>query len=283
MKTGFIGAGKVGCSLGKFLAIHGAKVTGYYDRDTEAASEAANFTETACYRTTRELVESCDMLFITVPDGLIAKIFEEIKAFDIKGKFICHCSGSLSSQEVFAGAQEAGAYAYSVHPLFAVSDRFETYRELGDAFFSLEGDPARIEDMAAFLTKAGIRFQVIDPASKTKYHLAAVYASNLICALLGQADLLLRECGFAEEDALRAIAPLVMGNVQHTLEVGPAAALTGPVERGDVTTLRKHLSVCDSEEDKALYRLLSGKLLELAKDKHPERDYTELENFLREE
>lgn len=281
MKTGFIGAGKVGCSLGKFLAIHGAKVTGYYDRDTEAASEAANFTETACYRTTREVVESCDMLFITVPDGLIADVFQEIKEYNIKGKFICHCSGSLSSQEVFAGAREAGAYAYSLHPLFAVSDRFETYRELGDAFFSVEGDPDRLDDMSAFLTKAGLRFQVIDPASKTKYHLAAVYASNLICALLGQADLLLQECGFSEEDALRAISPLVLGNVQHTLDVGPAAALTGPVERGDTATLKKHLSVCGSEEDAQLYRLLSKKLLGIAKQKHPERDYTDLEEFLK--
>lgn len=221
------------------------------------------------------------MLFITVPDGLIAAVYQEIKDYDIEGKFICHCSGSLSSQEVFAGAQEAGAYAYSLHPLFAVSDRFGTYRELGDAFFSLEGDPAKIDDISAFFAKAGIRFQVIDPASKTRYHLAAVYASNLICALLGQADQLLQECGFSEEDALRAITPLVMGNVQHTLEVGPAAALTGPVERGDTATLKKHLSVCESEEDAQLYRLLSRKLLGIARKKHPERDYSELEEFLK--
>ncbi len=281
LKTGFIGAGKVGCSLGKLLAIRGAEVTGYYDRDTEAAADAAKFTDSACYETAEELVRSCDVLFITVPDGLISRVFEEVSRFDIRGKFICHCSGSLSSQEVFAGAKEAGAWAYSFHPLFAVSDRFETYRELADAFFTLEGDPERIGDMSGFLAKAGLTFQIIDPASKTKYHLAAVYASNLMLALIGEAVQLLQECGFDEADARQAITPLVMGNVQHALNVGPAGALTGPVERGDITTLEKHLGVTDSEEDRELYRLLSRRLVRLAKEKHPERDYTELEVFLK--
>lgn len=300
MKTGFIGAGKVGCSLGKYLCAHGVKVAGYYDRDTEAASDAAQFTKTTRYDAAETLAADCDVLFITVPDGLIRPVLLdlmkgcEVKEDDgggtgektasrsiLEGKFLCHCSGSLSSREVFQGIEAAGAFGYSVHPLFAVSDRHETWRELDGAFFSLEGDPAHIDDMSAFLAKAGITFQIIDPSSKTKYHLAAVYASNLICGLIGEAGQLLQECGFGEEDALRALTPLIAGNVEHALEVGPVRALTGPVERGDVTTLRKHLSVCESSEDAQLYRLLSKKLVRLAKEKHPERDYTKLEAFLR--
>lgn len=288
MKTGFIGAGKVGCSLGKYLCTHGVKVAGYYDRDTEAASDAAQFTKTTRYDTAETLAADCDVLFITVPDGLIRPVFlnlmkgcEAAPRSTLEGKFLCHCSGSLSSREVFQGIEAAGAFGYSVHPLFAVSDRHETWRELDGAFFSLEGDPAHIDDMSAFLAKAGLTFQIIDPSSKTKYHLAAVYASNLICGLIGEAGQLLQECGFGEEDALRALTPLIAGNVEHALEVGPVRALTGPVERGDVTTLRKHLSVCESSEDAQLYRLLSKKLVRLAKEKHPERDYTELEAFLR--
>lgn len=277
----------MGCSLGKYLRTHGVEVTGYYDRDTQAADDAAKFTDSACYETAQELAVSCDMLFITVPDGLIRTVFEALLAGPggdsiLRGKFLCHCSGSLSSQEVFAGAAEAGAYAYSVHPLFAVSDRHETWRELGNAFFSLEGDPAHIDEIEAFLAKAGLILRIIDPASKTKYHLAAVYASNLVCALLGEADQLLQECGFGKDEALTALAPLIRGNVEHILEAGAVQALTGPVERGDATTLRKHLAVCETEEDAQRYRLLSNKLLELARAKHPDRDYTEMEQLLRE-
>ena len=282
MKTGFIGAGKVGCSLGKYLSIHGVEITGYYDRDTAYAEEAAQFTNSRAFAEAGELVSESDVIFITVPDGLISRVFEEIKTLPIEGKYICHCSGSISSRDAFAGIGETGAYEYSVHPLFAVSDRFETYRELADAFFTLEGSPERLDEMAAFLTKAGLTFQIIDPASKTRYHLAAVYSSNLLLALIGQGVLLLQECGFSEEDARKALAPLITGNVQHALQAGPARALTGPVERGDTVTLEKHLSVMENEQDQQLYLLLSKKLVELAKIKNPDRDYSQLELFIEE-
>lgn len=291
MKTGFIGAGKVGCSLGRYLVSRGVEVTGYYDRDTQAAAEAAEFTNTACYETTAGLAASCDMLFITVPDGRIRSVFLELleegsretPAGSLSGKYIFHCSGSLSSREVFRPGPEqdgAGLLSYSLHPLFAVSDRFDSWQELGQAVFTLEGDPSHIDDMRDYFTKAGLAVQIIDPSSKTKYHLAAVCASNLICALLDQADRLLQECGFPEGDALKAISPLVRGNIDHVLADGAAAALTGPVERGDVTTLRKHLSVCGTEEDRQLYLQLSRKLLGLARRKHPDRDYSDLSRFL---
>lgn len=288
----------MGCSLGKYLSIHGVQVTGYYDRDTKAAEEAAQFIHNTddyaerpedsdaaplsckAYDTPGALIADSDVIFLTVPDGLIAPTFEEIRAYDIRGKFICHCSGSISSRDAFAGIGADGAYAYSVHPLFAVSDRYAAYRELAGAFFTLEGDPARLEDMSVWLAKAGLTVRIIDPSSKTKYHLAAVYASNLICGLIGEGSQLLQECGFGEEDALRALTPLIRGNVEHALKAGPVQALTGPVERGDVTTLQKHLAVCETEEDRQLYRLLSRRLVRLAKEKHPNRDYTELDKFL---
>ncbi|MBQ9014930.1 MAG: DUF2520 domain-containing protein [Firmicutes bacterium] len=283
MNIGFIGAGKVGCSLGKYLSTHGAAVAGYFDQNRQAAAEAAQFTGSRSYEDMQRLARDADLIFLTVPDGLIPQVFRQLCAESgdlLAGKFLCHCSGSISSREAFAGIEETGAFGYSVHPLFAVSDRFETYKELGGAFFSLEGEPSHLDDMAAFLKGAGLTFQVIDPASKTKYHLAAVYASNLICGLIGQASQLLQECGFAPEDALKALTPLIAGNVEHALAAGPVQALTGPVERGDVTTLQKHLSVCESEDDRQLYLLLSRKLLDMAKEKHPERDYRELEVFL---
>ena len=282
MDIGFIGAGKVGCTLGKLFCERGLKVTGYYDSDADAANEAARFTGSACYSDMKQLAQSSDVLFLTVPDGLIGPVFSQLRGeADLAGRLICHCSGSISSRDVFEGIEDAGAFGYSVHPLFAVSSRFETYKELGGAFFSLEGDPSHIDDMAALLTEAGLRFQIIDPSSKTRYHLAAVYASNLVCGLIGEASRLLQECGFGEEDALKALSPLIAGNVEHALAVGPVQALTGPVERGDVITLEKHLSVCDSEEDRQLYLLLSEKLLRLAKEKHPERDYEKMEQYIR--
>ena len=184
MNIGFIGAGKVGCSLGKYFKGHGVNVLGYHDRQMQAAEEAASFTGTEAFAEAEALVCACDALFLTVPDGLIRTVAGEICQYPIEGKYICHCSGSISSEEALAGIKDAGAFAYSVHPLFAVSDRFGTYRELADAFFTLEGDPEHLDDMGKFLSEAGLRYQIIDPKSKSLYHLAAVVSSNQVLALI---------------------------------------------------------------------------------------------------
>lgn len=304
MKAGFIGAGKVGCTLGKYLSIHGVKVTGYYDQDTDIAGEAAQFTESIAFGSTEAAVKESDLLFLTVPDGLISSVYEEVRRFDISEKIICHCSGSISSREAFPGIEKTGAYGYSVHPLFAVSDRFDTYRELADAFFTLEGDGlsagdaedrgrreedrdsemVRAEDRGSalyrMLTDAGLKVRVIRPEDKAKYHLAAVMVSNLVLALVDSGVEKLRECGFTEDDALKAISPLAKGNMEHALDEGVVSALTGPVERGDVKTLKKHLDAIENEDERNLYMLLSRRLAEIARKKHPDRDYEELTGFL---
>ena len=89
------------------------------------------------------------------------------------------------------------------------------------------------------------------------------------------------DCGFDEESALAALRPLIAGNVNKVLADGCVSSLTGPVERGDVQTVRKHLN-CLEEKDRKLYALLSEKLLSVAGQKNPDRDYSALEALLQE-
>ena len=84
MKTGFVGAGKVGFTLGKFFREQGKQVAGYYSRNTESAEEAAQFTETAAYAALAELVQDSDVLFLTVPDSSITSVYEEIRRYPIR-------------------------------------------------------------------------------------------------------------------------------------------------------------------------------------------------------
>ena len=122
--------------------------------------------------------------------------------------------------------------------------------------------------------------QCIPADAKVKYHCAAAIASNQVIALFAQSQQLLMECGFSQDTARQALVPLFLGNARQTAESGPANALTGPVERGDKGTIEKHLKVLDCSEDKLLYLLLSKKLLKTAKEKHPSRDYSSIENFI---
>ncbi len=280
MNIGIIGAGKVGFTLGKYFTIRGIPVSGYYSRTLSHAQKAAEFTNTRCYSELEAIIQASDALFLTVPDGAIRSCYEALPKHSIKGKLICHCSGALSSQDAFPGIEEAGALGYSVHPLFAVSDPCRSYLELADVFFCIEGHPARLTEVKALLEGCGNPVQVIPSESKVRYHAAAAIASNHVLALVAESLELLEGCGFTEESALRALRPILLGNMVHAAQDGPVESLTGPVERCDTGTVSKHLAALPSEEDRALYRLLSSKLVSVAEKKHPERNYQTMKELL---
>ncbi|SKC09786.1 Predicted oxidoreductase, contains short-chain dehydrogenase (SDR) and DUF2520 domains [Lachnospiraceae bacterium] len=283
MRVGFIGAGKVGCSLGKFFSEGGVRMTGYFSRHIESAKAAAEFTGTKCYVGIKELVSDSDAIFITVPDGVITEIFKELRKFDIRGKQICHCSGSISAAEAFPGIEDTGAVACSIHPLFPISDKFTTYRELTGAFFCLEGDVKCVSEWEEQLKALGVRTQIIESASKVSYHAGCAIASNLVCALMQESLNLLTKCGFTDESAREALTPLVKSNIGHVLNDGVVNALTGPVERNDIKTVQKHIDCFPTKKEKELYCTVSSNLIQIARAKHPETDFSEMESILREE
>ena len=109
MKVGFIGAGKVGFTLGKYFCEHDIEVTGYYSRSIQSAKKAAAFTATAAYENRSQLVADSDVLFFTVPDDCIASTFEAVRHESIRGKVFCHCSGVLTASAGFPSIEQAGA------------------------------------------------------------------------------------------------------------------------------------------------------------------------------
>ena len=282
MKAGFIGAGKVGFSLGKYLAENGIDVTGYYSRSADSAIKASEFTGTRYYKDLTDIIEDSDTLFITAPDGAITEVWEYIRNLPIKNK--CHCSGSISSAAFF-DAEKKGAFRYSIHPLYAFSDRYESYKDLRGAYFSIEGSKARLKEMAACFAQLGNTVVPIDQEAKALYHCAAVMASNHMIALADAAAEMLSSCGFDQESAVKALTPLMRGNISAIIASGPAAALTGPVERNDLNTVAEHLHALERADPQTaeLYRFLSSRLVKIACDKHPDRDYTELKELLTDE
>ena len=278
MKVGFIGAGKVGCSLGKLFAETQHNLTGYYSRSSSSAESAADFTNSTYFQNLEDLIQDSDTVFITVPDDAITAVWEQLKHMSIAGKMICHCSGSLSS-EIFRDIKETGAYGFSVHPLLAVSDRYTSYQELPKALFTIEGDESHIIDIEELLHTSNLQSARISADVKTRYHGAAVLCSNLVVALIQAAEDELRICGFSDEQLADAISPLLLGNVNKVLSVGTKAALTGPIERNDVGTVKKHLDTFEGI-DREIYRVLSKKTCEIANKKHPETNYEALEQLL---
>lgn len=278
IRIGFIGAGRVGSSLGKYFRENGLDVSGYYSRTRTSAEAAASFTDTACHDSIESLIKDCNIIFLTVPDKEIENVWNEILVNDITGKIICHCSGAMSS-DVFSDITSHGACGYSVHPLCAVDSATESYTALKDTYFTIEGTDEKLAFMKELIGGLGNRVSIIAPGDKIRYHAAAVLASNLVISLYDTACTLLTECGFSKGDAHMALSSLFSGNCANLMKKGAAGALTGPVDRNDTGTVIKHLNEL-SGNTKQIYRYLSLELIDTAQIKNPDTDYTYMRRIL---
>lgn len=282
MKIGFIGAGKAGCSMGKYFQTKAAKsdlqITGYYSSKEEDARWAAKFTESVVFHTIEEVIKENDAIVISTPDGAIKTVWESLKKDGMKDKIFCHLSGSLSS-DVFSGIEKFGAYPISIHPMFAFCNKESVYQQLNKVSFTLEGHEKAVLKWKKIFDNLGNSVIEISKEVKPKYHAAASMLSNQVISILSVGYELLLECGFSEDEARNFSSVLVRDNVEHVIQEGCIQSLTGPIERSDLETIRKHLAIMnDKQQD--IYKSCGRRLLEIAKQKNPDRDYKELDSIM---
>lgn len=290
-RVGFIGAGKVGFTLGRYFAEHGVQVSGYVSRHLQSAKEAAEFTKSKAFSDENELLLSSDTLFLTVPDGQIKDVWDHMRTLpaDLAGKTVCHVSGALSSS-IFSGMDQTGSVGFSVHPLFAISDKLSSYKELSKCVFTIEGrDHPKRQAIYELLTGCGNQVELITGESKARYHAAAVAVSNFVVGLSYLGSRMLMECGFSQETADKALLPLLSGSVQNIARQGIVDALTGPVERNDAGTIRRHLQVLkesqksnpDTDLTTDIYKNMTRLLVKIGEEKHKDYNYEELKEVLK--
>lgn len=200
---------------------------------------------------------------IAVPDGAIGGVAARLTELGLADVPVVHTSGS-HGVEVLAplhGRTSLGG----VHPLAAIADGVEGADRLRGATFAVEGDG----DARALAERivAGCAGKALPIASgrKALYHAAAVFASNYAVTVLAVAERLMESAGFAPAEVRPALVELAAGAVQNVGVLGPVAALTGPIARGDDTTVALHLSRL-SGDDRPLYSLLGREALRLARE-----------------
>ncbi|MCB2293022.1 DUF2520 domain-containing protein [Clostridium algoriphilum] len=278
MVIGFIGSGKVGFSLGKYFSMKGIILSGYYSELYKDAKEASEFTNSKAYETINDLVKDSSMIFITTPDDSIHEVWQKLLNFNLTNKIICHTSGSLTSS-IFKNINNSDAFAYSIHPIFAFSDKYNSYKNLQNAYFSIEGPEGHIDQLKDFIHSLGNKSFVIDKDNKALYHLASVTVSNLVLSLINTGCSYLSQCGLSENDALEALLPLIQNNIDNIKHDGCKSALTGPIDRNDIGTVNLHMNAIP-KIDVELYKKLSLNLLPLSQKKHKDKDYTKLKEYL---
>lgn len=267
--------------MGKYLCENSstAKVKGYYSRTKESADTAATFTNSDAFASLEKLVEQCDIICIATPDDIILKVWEQIKQFNLRKKIICHFSGSLSS-DIFSGIEKKEAEKISIHPMYAFSDKFTSYKQLNTARLTIEGSKEAVKVIKE-LFGAELKHQIFElkAQDKVKYHAAAAFASNYIVGIFDVALELLKNCGFTDKDAVSLLEPLITGNVKSVLQNGTKDALTGPVIRNDIGTIKKHIEALEDRDMIDIYKSVGKRLVGISKQKYSDRDYSELEDI----
>jgi predicted short-subunit dehydrogenase-like oxidoreductase (DUF2520 family) len=176
---------------------------------------------------------------------------------------VLHLSGLLD-RSALAPLGVTGAALGSLHPLQTVSDPSVAAARLAGAYAGVEGDDRALAAAGALAESLGMVPVRIPAGAKPAYHAGAAFAANYTTALVAVAERLALAAGIAPAVARRLYLPLIRGAAAN-LEAGPAAALTGPVRRGDVDTVTAHLAAL-GPDDRQLYLLLAREALRLARE-----------------
>ncbi len=286
MNIGFIGAGKVGIAFGKYLVNNGFDVKGYYSKSQKSSEKAAAFTNSKAYYNVSELTQQSEIIFVTTNDDEIERVCDNLVQEDLlmSGQIIIHMSGAASSK-ILKNAKKSGCFTYSVHPLQAFADIEKAIKDLNNTVFSIEGDEERSDVVEKILRTTGNRFFNISSDQKTIYHATACVLSNYFVTLMDYGLSLFEAIGIDGKEGYNAMYPLIEGTMKNIYELGTEKALTGPIARGDVKTIEKHVeSIGSMALDKLnFYKLMGNMTVSLAKrDKLDSYEkIKELQNILR--
>ena len=240
LKTGFIGAGKVGTALAVLLSRKGYPVAAVYDQ-IHAAAERLHDLVSDCriMANSQQVAETSDLVFITTPDGVIEQVTSQVKW--THGKSIVHCSGA-DSTDILKKAREDGAAVGVFHPLQTFAGLQQAIENMPGSTFAIEAeDPlcTTLKEMAQALGGSYIQLKASD---KVAYHAAAVFASNYLVTLVKISADLWRTFSIPSDQAIKALLPLMRGTLHNIETIGLPQCLTGPIARGDTGTIRKHLN-----------------------------------------
>lgn len=279
-----IGPGRLGLALGFRLARVGAVGTLAYSGRSEAAPEHPLFSRYPWLVRYQAGLDPAPPIgtgvLITVPDAALPGVAAALAAMDLPAELpVLHASGSLST-DVLAPLAAKGHPIGGLHPLAAIADPVDGADRLRGATFGVEGDGPARELAERLVAACDGHALAIQPGGKALYHAAAVFASNYAVALLSMAERLMVQAGVGATEAQAALARLAQGAVENVAAHGPIAALTGPVARGDVETVERHLARLSGAE-RGVYCLLGREALKLASARGIDaRDAARLEELL---
>jgi predicted short-subunit dehydrogenase-like oxidoreductase (DUF2520 family) len=237
--VGVIGAGAVGTALGAALSRAGWPVVAVASRDEARRNRFRALVPTARgFAEAAPVLDEAELIIMAVPDDAIAGLAGELRLYG--GQALVHTSGVLGA-EVLEPARAAGTQVGAFHPLVAFADTERAIAALRGATVAVEGDDQLTSLLATMAEALGATAVRLAPGSKAAYHAAAVLAAGGFVALLDAIAELGAAAGLDEQGSLAVYGGLIEQTLGNARALGVRAALTGPMTRGDVGTLERHL------------------------------------------
>ena len=264
-----IGSGKLGRTLVRLFTDHQLLQPGdFYNRSPQHSRAAVEFCGGGriCHALTE--MDDAQIWLIATPDDAIAEV---ARALASSGKswantVVFHASG-LHSSALLEPLKSKGAAVASAHPVHSFAEPQQSLSSYTGTACTIEGDSLATERLSTLFAQIGSTVIPVTEDGKALYHAATVVAANYLVALQQVALDMLEQAGIAQQDAEQILQPLMAQSLQNTRQNKPVKALTGPISRGDVATIAKHLDAIAEliPQHTILYQELGKVAVELAR------------------
>ncbi|PHV10711.1 Rossmann-like and DUF2520 domain-containing protein [Chitinimonas sp. BJB300] len=262
-----LGPGRLGRSLAYLWQQTGVlQIQDIVSRDITHSQQAVTFIG-AGHSCALDNIRPADFTLVATSDDVMADAVAALAAKTKlrKGDVIFHCSGALPSTLLIPLKTEGVGIA-SIHPLASFATPETAVKQFSGTFCGCEGDAAALTRLGPIFDAIGAQRFIVDPAQKTLYHAGAVLACNDLVALMEAALRCMAAAGIARDIAWQALRQMAMGTLNNLDNLTPAQALTGPIARGDATTVTRQMAATQALDANvaATYRTLGQMAMELA-------------------
>jgi predicted short-subunit dehydrogenase-like oxidoreductase (DUF2520 family) len=242
---GFIGAGTTGTALAVRLAQHGYQVIAVSSHSLTSAEKLAEMTS-GChvYNGAQEVANIAQLVFITTPDDIIPEVADGTQWH--KEQNVVHCSGA-HSVDILEAAKQQGANTGCFHPLQTFASVDQAINNMPGSTFAIEAEEPLLDILKEMATTLDGDWVTMKAGDKVLYHAAAVFACNYLVTLVKLATDLWQTFGVSSAQATKALMPLLRGTLSNIENVGLPNCLTGPIARGDLGTISRHLESLEKQ------------------------------------
>ena len=237
-----IGAGNLAQALGPALSAAGYKIDFVAARETASSRRRAAMLARLLEARAQSLKDagpSSDIIWICHTDDALAETAKLLaRKTGWSGKIVLHSSGALSS-DVLSALKRKGASTASLHPMMTFVPGATP--RMDEVPFAVEGDSRAVSVARRIVRDLGAESFAIKKATKPLYHALGSFSSPMIVAALVTAERVGRGAGLTASQTRRVMAPILRQTMKNYAERGAAAAFSGPIKRGDLNTVLRHL------------------------------------------